>query len=150
MSPDHQSFLAALTRLCKGQVQQAGHRYTPGIDPHAPNIRIESLFTAIDNVACGARALARFQSVLDAFSEAWGRAKHCSQRSDAIQVRVNDAYASLSPMLAHLRARDAEVRDEWSDRLSGMESAGDTQSGTSSGWSRSPNPLVGWRALIEF
>lgn len=122
MSPAHESLLAALTSLNKDQIRQAGQRYTPGIDPKAPNLRIESLFTAIENVACGAGALARFQSILNAFSEAWDHAKHCSQRPDAIQARADDALASLSPMMDRLRARDAEAGKEWSDRLSGIES----------------------------
>lgn len=122
MSPAHESFLAALTALSKDQIRQAGQRYTPGIDPQAPNLRIESLFAAIENVACGAGALARLQSILDAFSEAWDRAKHYSQRPEALQVRADDARAFLSPMVDRLRARDAGAGEEWSDRLSGIES----------------------------
>lgn len=122
MSPAHESFLAALTSLSKDQIRQAGQRYSPGIDPKAPNLRIESLFTAIENVACGAGALARFQSILDALSVAWDRAKFCSQRPDALQVRVDDARAFLSPMMDRLRARDAGVGEEWSDLLSCIES----------------------------
>lgn len=122
MPPSHESFLAALTVLSKDQIRQAGQRYTPGIDPQAPNLRIESLFTAIENVACGARALARFQSILHAFSEAWDRAKHYSQRSDALQVRADDAHAFLSTMMDRLRARDAKAGEEWLNRLSGIES----------------------------
>ena len=123
MSPDQERFLAALSSLSNGQIRQAGQRYTPGIDPQAPNLRIETLFTAIENVACGASALARFQSTLVAFSEAWDRAKYCSQRREEIQALVDDAFASLSPMVDRLRARDAEAGREWSDRLSGIESA---------------------------
>jgi len=122
MSSAHESLLPALTTLCKDQIRQAGQRYTPGIDPKAPNLRIEPLFTAIENVACGARALARFESVLDAFSEAWDRAKHCSQRPDALQVRADNARAFLLPMMDRLRARDAGAGEEWSNQLSGIES----------------------------
>lgn len=122
MSSAHESFLAALTALSKDQIRQAGQRYTPGLDPQAPNLRIEALFTAIENVACGTGALARFQTILDTFSEAWGRAKHCSQRPDALQVRADDARAFLSPMMDRLRARDAGAGEDWSDRLTGIES----------------------------
>ena len=121
MSPSHKSFLAALTALSKEQIQQAGHRYTPGIDPHAPNLRIESLFSAIENVACGAGARARFQSVLDAYFEAWDRAKHCSQRPDVLQRRADDARDFLSPMMGRLRAREPSAGEEWSDLLSSIE-----------------------------
>ena len=122
MSPSHDSFLGALTALSKDQIGQAGHRYTPGIDPHAPNLRIESLFTAIENVACGAAARARFQSVLDALSKAWDRAKHSSQRPDVLKQRADDAHAFLSPMMNRLRAREASAGEEWSDLLSSLES----------------------------
>ena len=122
MSPSHDSFLAALTALSKDQIQQAGQRYTPGIDPHAPNLKIQSLFTAIENVACGAGARARFQSVLDEFSKAWGRAKHCSQRADVLRRRADDACAFLSPMMDRLRTGEAGAGGEWSDLLSSIES----------------------------
>ena len=122
MSSSRDSLLAALTALSTEQIRQAGQRYTPGIDPHAPNLKIESLVTAIENVAYGAGARARFQSVLDAFSEALDRAKHCSQQPDALQQQADKARAFLSPMMDRLRAREAGAGEEWSDILSGIES----------------------------
>lgn len=82
-TPDE--LLATLANFNRQQIQQAGQRYTPGIDARAPNLRVASLFAAIENLACGAGAQARFQAVLDELSQAWGRAKHCSQQPDAIQ-----------------------------------------------------------------
>lgn len=122
MSQSRDLFLAALTALSEDQIRQAGQRYTPGIDPQAPNLRIESLFIAIENVACGEGARVRFQSMLNALSDAWKHAKHCSQRPDILQRRVDDARAFLSPMIIRLRARDARAGEEWSDLLSGIES----------------------------
>ena len=122
MSSSRDSFLAALTALSKDQIRQAGQRYTPGIDPDAPNLKIESLFTAIENVACGAEARARFQSVLDALSEALDLARQCSQRPDALQQGVDKARAFLTPMMDRLRACEAGAGEEWSDILSGIES----------------------------
>jgi hypothetical protein len=116
------SFSEALTRLSRGEIQQAGQRYTPGIDPKAPNLRIESLISAIDNVACGEKALTRFQSIFVEFSEAWDGAKHSSQRRDAIQTQTDAAIAFLSPMMDRLRARDGKAGEEWSDRLAAIDS----------------------------
>jgi hypothetical protein len=118
----HESFFAALSGLSKDQIQQAGQRYTPGIDPEAPNLKIESLFTAIMNVSCGEEALARFHTILNAFSKAWNAAKNCSQRPGALQVLTDDTQAFLAPMMVRLRARDAEAGAEWLARLSGIES----------------------------
>ena len=123
MSPSHDLLLAALNNLCEDQIRQAGQRYTLGIDPDAPNIRIESLCTAIENVACGARAHARFHRVLDTFSGAWNRAKYYSQRREVIEQRVDESRAFLSPMMDRLRAREADAGEEWSDHLTSIESA---------------------------
>jgi hypothetical protein len=117
----HEQFLAALTRLSKEQIRQAGHRYTPGIDPQAPNLRIAPLFSAIQNVACGASALARFETALKELSNAWGGAKHCSQKPDDIQAHMDDAHASLAPMIGRLRTRDTRAVEEWVQRLAGLE-----------------------------
>lgn len=116
-----EQFLAALAALSREQIRQAGQRYTPGIDPRAPNLRIASLFTTIENVACGVGAQARFQTVLGELSEAWGRAKHCSQRPDVVQSRLDEARASLVPMMTRLRVRDVRAGEEWGARLAGLE-----------------------------
>jgi len=117
----HELLLASLTDLSREQIRQAGQRYTPGVDPQAPNLRIASLFTAIENVACGTGAQARFQTVLDELSEAWDRAKYCSQQREAIQARVNAARAALLPMITRLRARDISAGEEWVEHLAGLE-----------------------------
>lgn len=115
------SLSAALVSLCKNQISQAGQRYTPGIDPSAPNLRIATLTTAIDNVACSDSARARFQSVLDIFSEAWKRAKHHSQKSAEIEQLVDAAGTSLPTLMDHLRSRDAFASDKWIDQLSQID-----------------------------
>lgn len=117
----HEQFLAALDVLSQEQIRQAGQRYTPGIDPRAPNLRIASLFKAIENVACGAGAQARLQMVLEELSEAWDRAKHCSQQRDVVDGRIVEARASLVPMVTRLRGRDARAAEEWVERLAGLE-----------------------------
>jgi hypothetical protein len=122
MSSPHDSFLAALTSLSKEQINQAGQRYTPGIDSKAPNLRIDALITAIENVACGTGALARFAGVLDTFSMHWDSAKNCSQRRGAIQALTDQALTFLPAALDRLRARDARAADEWSETLGHIES----------------------------
>ena len=120
-SSSNESLRAGLVAFSKDQINQAGQRYTPGIDPRAPNLRIESLVTAIENAACGAEALGRFKSVLNSLSEAWERAKYCSQRSGAIQAKIDSAAAFVSPMMDRLRARDAGAGEEWAALLSAID-----------------------------
>lgn len=121
MSSVNESLLVALKNLSKDQIQQAGQRYTPGSNPDAPNLRIESLFSAIENVACGAGALTRFESMLDAFSEAWKQAKRSSQRQEELEASVDAARAFLLPMMDRLRQCDAIAGDEWSAKIDGIE-----------------------------
>lgn len=116
-----EQFLAALNALSREQIRQAGQRYTPGVDPKAPNLRIASLFTAVDNVACGAGAQTRFQLFLDELSEAWSRAKHYSQQADIIQARIDGARASLVTMMSRFRTGDSRAGDEWVEHLEGLE-----------------------------
>jgi hypothetical protein len=116
------TFLPRVAAFSREQIQQAGQRYTPGIDPYAPNLRMESLVTAIENAACGSGALARFKSFLSSISEAWDRARHSSQRAEEIQGHIDAAAASLLPMMERLRARDASAGEEWSSRLSTIDS----------------------------
>jgi hypothetical protein len=123
MPLDSISLSTALASHCRDQIRQAGQRYTPGVDPSAPNLRIAALSTAIDNVACGDAAQARFQSALDEFSEAWKRAKPYSQRTAEIEQLIEAAAASLLSMMSRLRSRDATAGDEWADRLSQIDSS---------------------------
>lgn len=115
---DPTSLPAVLVSLCRDQIREAGQRYTPGIDPSAPNLRIAALSIAIDNVACGDAARARFHSVLDEFAEAWSLAKNYSQRRAEIEQLIGAAGASLPAMMSRLRSRDTTASDEWADRLS--------------------------------
>ncbi|UTH74439.1 NACHT domain-containing NTPase [Chromobacterium sp. IIBBL 290-4] len=76
---------------------------------------------AIDNVACGDEARARFLSVLNEFTEAWQNAKQHSQRPAEIEQLVVAASASLPVMMNRLRLRDAAAADEWIVRLSQVD-----------------------------
>lgn len=121
MANPSENFLAALSRFSRDQVHQAGQRYTPGVDPRAPNLKIASLLTAMDNLACGSGAQARFQLFIEELSEAWRGAQHCSQNQEAIRGKIDEARAALATTIARLRARDSTVAEEWIGRLSAIE-----------------------------
>ncbi|RVT82451.1 hypothetical protein [Inhella crocodyli] len=121
MSSHAISLYAATVGLSKRQIQQAGQRYTPGIEPGAPNLRIEALSIALDNVACGAAAQARFDRVLEHFSEEWKRAKSSSLRAADIDPLMAAATAFVPAMMTRMLLRDATAGDEWSAHLSGIK-----------------------------
>ena len=115
------SLLSTLHRLSRDQVHQAGQRYTPGIDPEAPNIKVESLITTIENAACGSGAHDRFKRFFEDFSDGWQHAENCSQNRQAIQEEITQAEASLRNLIQRLRTRDLIANEEWTTRLSTIE-----------------------------
>jgi hypothetical protein len=121
MHADRHSLCSALAALSRDQIQRAGQRYTPGIDPDAPNLKVESLLAAIENIAAGPAALARFQLVLGELSNAWGRAANFCQQREAIRQRIDEVGAMAGPMLDRLRVRDVSVQQEWLKRLAELE-----------------------------
>lgn len=121
MQSQQKSLTEKLANLCRSQISQAGQRYTPSIDPNAPNLRIAPLSTAIDNLACDGNAQMRFESVLNDFAEAWKLAKHHSQKSAEIEFLLNTVRASLQEMMHRLRSRDASAGNEWINKLSEID-----------------------------
>jgi hypothetical protein len=107
----------ALNSLCRQQVAQAGQRYTPGIDPDAPNLSVGAMQIAMSAIGCGSKAKERFDSVLEALSEAWTGCKQYSQRVDAIDSAISNARASLAPTLSRIRACDASAAYEWAEQV---------------------------------
>ncbi|MFN5047579.1 hypothetical protein [Roseateles sp.] len=122
MPLDAASFIAAANSLSRRQIQQAGQRYTPGIEPDAPNLKIAALSTALDNVACGAAARARFDAVLEKFSEGWKRAKSSSQRAAEIESLTAAMAAFIPSLMSRLHSQDTAAVEAWSSHLSGIES----------------------------
>lgn len=122
MPLDSASFIAATVSLSKLQIQQAGQRYTPGIDPGAPNLKIEALSTALANVACGAAARARFEGVLAQLFEGWERAKRSSQQAAEVEALTSAASAFIPVMMSRMLLQDATIGDAWTAHLSEIES----------------------------
>ncbi|MBX3657962.1 MAG: hypothetical protein KF740_05980 [Ramlibacter sp.] len=122
MPLDAASFIAATVSLSKRQIQQAGQRYTPGIEPGAPNLRIEALSTALANVACGAAAKARFEGVLAQFLEGWERAKRSSQQAAKVESLAAAATAFIPAMMSRMLSQDDTAGAAWSTYMSEIES----------------------------
>jgi hypothetical protein len=121
MSPIKDKFLIAMDHFSREQVRQAGQRYTPGIDPQAPNLRITALFDAIQNLFCGKAAKDRFREVIKQLNEAWSKARYGSQRKDAIDAILAEIDEAAFPILARLRNRDASAAEEWKSLFGRME-----------------------------
>lgn len=111
--------LESLARFSKKQIGLAGQRYTPGIDPSAPNLEIAPLLQVIGSVVCGAEARSRFQKVLREFSEAWKHARPSCNLTHDIEAQSQALLPLSDVTLAGLRIRDTSVVPIW---LSALES----------------------------
>ncbi|HEY1137243.1 MAG TPA: hypothetical protein VGE64_07120 [Xanthomonadaceae bacterium] len=106
-------FLESLQKFNEQQIAQAGARYTPGIDPNAPNLRIESIATAVECMACGEEASKRLAGFLSAFDEQWGRAKTYSQNQAKIQSAYDDALSTVPNLVSRIRGGDEKAASWW-------------------------------------
>jgi hypothetical protein len=112
--------LEALQRSNAKQIQLAGQRYTPGVEPGAPNLKIAPLLLATDSVACGPQARERFVQFASALRDAWGHAKQACEDSEAIQAKIDALEATVDALLPRVRARDGAALSEWKDQLAAI------------------------------
>jgi hypothetical protein len=110
----------SLGRFNSRQIQLAGQRYTPGIDPSAPNIRIAPLVTAIESVDCGGGARRRFDDFTSALGKAWDRAKHSCEKRPQIEAEIGALPGHVDALVSRLRTRDSAALDAWDKRLAAL------------------------------
>src|SRR5881296_46122 len=106
MSITNNEVLEALQRSNTKQIQLAGQRYTPGVEPGAPNLKITQLLLATDSVVCGPQARDRFVRFASTLRDAWDHAKQACEGRDAIQAKIDALDATADALLPRMRARD--------------------------------------------
>ena len=117
MSPSNYKFIAELGRFNAKQIQFAGQRYTPGVELGAPNLKIESLLTAIESVSCGQAAKERFSQFRMALIDDWNRAKYSCEKRDNIQPAIDALESLIDAMLPRVRTRDTSALTDWMSHL---------------------------------
>lgn len=122
MSTNQEQFLTSISSFSQAQIHQAGQRYTPGVDPEAPNLRIASLFDALQNVACGSPARSRFREFLNQLCESWDKSRYCSQCSAEIDAILGETVAKLDTIFVRLRNRDISAAKDWTDSIARLNS----------------------------
>jgi hypothetical protein len=114
---------ASLNQFNSKQIKLAGQRYTPGVEPGAPNLKIESLLTAIESVTCGQEAKERFSRFIVALIEAWGRAKSSCEKRDNIQIEVDALSVFADTLLPRMLAKDTTALDDWGTKFALISNA---------------------------
>src|SRR3990167_5176276 len=117
----HRTSAEALARFSASQIQQAGNRYTPCVDPSAPNLRINDLFVALDNAACGEAALRRFTDFHIRLREATAKVEHYSQDKRALNRYLDTVSVLPTSLLPRLRLGDSSAKVDWQTALNAIE-----------------------------
>lgn len=94
--------LAALSGFTRAQISLAGARYTPGVDPAAPNIQNEALFRALNHLTCGPEVVAAFAGIHKELGERWSRSRRaCDQtgRFDELVKTLSDPLPTAAERL---------------------------------------------------
>ena len=64
-----------LTKFNRKQINSAGPRYTPGVQPDAPNLEIAELREAIDGLAFGPRVSDKIDELKKSLKDTWSTAR---------------------------------------------------------------------------
>jgi hypothetical protein len=113
--------LGALEHFNTKQIQLAGQRYTPGVEPGAPNLQVVTPLTAVEGVGCGLKAQERLVSFVDAFIDVWDRAQHSCETREQIQQAIDALGPLVGTLLPRMRARDATAPDDWTAYLASIK-----------------------------
>lgn len=95
--------LASLAKFNRSQISSAGARYTPGIDPDAPNIVNEELFRALHHLACGAEVEQALEELSNNLGEGWKRSISSCESPELIE-------ASLTAVQSYLKVSAEKLR----------------------------------------
>lgn len=117
MRLSNDKLLDALARFNARQIQLAGQRYTPGVEPGAPNLVVAPLLTAVESVACGPAAKERFHIFVTALIKDWDRARGACETREEIQLAIDALSALINTVLPRMCARDVTALDAWKAHL---------------------------------
>jgi hypothetical protein len=106
MDPKLEQLRAQVEKFNGHQIASTGARYTPGIDPGAPNIRNEDLANCFHSLVYGPEVTRRFEDFDKALKELWRRAKSaCEISRNKINHKVGEISGALPAIEDALRLR---------------------------------------------
>lgn len=103
MALNRDQLVGLLASFCRGQISLAGARYTPGIDPDAPNIANEALITDLNHLTCGPEVQSRCTESAETIDGHWRSARTAFENAA-------ETDASVASLLALLRDTPARIR----------------------------------------
>lgn len=101
-----------LTSFSLCQISQAGARYTPGIDPDAPNIANEALITDLNHLACGSEVQDRCAEAAEAIKGRWRSARTAFENATTTDASVANLLALLRDAPARIRNGELALKED--------------------------------------
>ena len=109
LNPDQ--LVELLTSFSRGQISLAGARYTPGVDPDAPNIANEALITDLNHLTCGPEVQGRCAEAVEAIEGRWNSARTAFENAAATDASVASLLALLRNAPARIRSGELALRE---------------------------------------
>jgi hypothetical protein len=104
-----QAAIAALSKFSRAQINSAGARYTPGVDPAAPNIENEALFRALAHLTCGPEVVAAFATIRKELGDRWNRSRRACEEAGRLDELVRNLCEPLPISAERLRGGDEQI-----------------------------------------
>lgn len=112
MTLDRDQLVGLLASFSRDQISRAGARYTPGVDPDAPNIAIEALITDLSHLACGPEVQSRCTESAENIEGRWKTARSAFENAEPTDQPVAHLVTLLRDVPARIRGGELGLRDE--------------------------------------
>jgi len=120
---DRDQLVALLTSFSRDQVSRAGARYTPGIDPDAPNIANEALIIDLNHLACGPEVQSRCAEAAETLEGRWRSARTAFGNAEPTDRAVAGLVTLLREAPARILGGELALKDSVVDSLKAISDA---------------------------
>lgn len=109
---DRNQLIGLLTSFSRDQISQAGARYTPGVDPDAPNIANEALLMDLNHLACGPEVRSKCGESAETLEGLWRRARTAFEKAEPMDRAVLSLVTLLRDVPARIRGGELALKDQ--------------------------------------
>lgn len=113
MAPNSkQRFFQSLKKFDQDQIMRAGARYTPSIDPSAPNIPNDALSENLYHLACGPEVDSRCSENSLNLRDRWHRARQSFDHPGKLDIEIESLTTLITNSVVRIREGEVAVRNQ--------------------------------------
>ncbi len=112
MSLNRDQLISLLTSFSRDQISRAGARYTPGVDPDAPNIANEALIADLNHLACSPEVQGHCTEFAENIEKQWKSTRTTFENAESTDEAVMRLVTILHDAPSRIRNGELGLRDE--------------------------------------